>query len=372
MKKALIMTLALLCLPLLASAQSFTTTLSGSAEVPGPGDADGVGIAVVSIDGTMIDYTLLVQNIGTPTAAHIHTGAAGTSGDVVVNLNPSFNGGNATGTVSADPAVIDQILANPAGFYVNVHNAEFPNGAIRGQLGPAGSTALYVPIVGNVTGLNGTKFITDLRIINSGDEAVQANIELYPASGSGVSSPSASTVVTVAPGEQKVLNDVTGTTLGVPEKIGAMRIVANGDVRADVRILNDNRAINQGTAGFYIRGVDASAATTSGLVPLLSQASQADRDAKLGFRTNIGYFNPHSTSTGVTFEVHRSSDGQVLGSKTLTLGGLQQQQAAVFGLIDSLSGQAIEDFYITWTSSQPIMVYAAVVDNMTGDTQYIQ
>jgi hypothetical protein len=29
------------------------------------------------------------------------------------------------------------ILANPNGFYVNVHNAEFPDGAIRGQLSEA-------------------------------------------------------------------------------------------------------------------------------------------------------------------------------------------------------------------------------------------
>ena len=66
--------------------------------------------------------------------AHIHVGAAGTSGDVVVTLDAP-NRGFSANCARVDPMLAGEIADNPAGFYVNVHNDEFPAGAIRGQLG---------------------------------------------------------------------------------------------------------------------------------------------------------------------------------------------------------------------------------------------
>jgi hypothetical protein len=128
--------LFVLCLaPLPASAQSFSTVLSGANEFPGPGDSDGTGLAVVTINGTTVRYTIFAQGIGPVTAAHIHRGAAGIDGPPIVNFDPTFSGGGATGSVPGiTQSVINEIIANPAGYYVNVHTTEFPNGAIRGQL----------------------------------------------------------------------------------------------------------------------------------------------------------------------------------------------------------------------------------------------
>ena len=68
----------------------------------------------------------------TPTASHIHTGAAGVNGAVLVPFGAtSFERKGCTTTTNA---IIDGILANPSGYYVNVHNASYPGGAIRGQL----------------------------------------------------------------------------------------------------------------------------------------------------------------------------------------------------------------------------------------------
>lgn len=67
----------------------------------------------------------------TPTAAHIHVGAAGTAGAVFVALGTSFSRKGCTTTSKAN---IDVILANPKGYYVNVHNLAYPAGAVRGQL----------------------------------------------------------------------------------------------------------------------------------------------------------------------------------------------------------------------------------------------
>ena len=114
--------------------------LTGTEEVPGPGLADATGGAELTFEPGKVCYVMNVAMGEKPTAAHIHQGAKGASGDVVVNLGPTFELGeathDATGCANADQAVLDSILAGPAGFYVNVHTAEHPAGAVRGQLGP--------------------------------------------------------------------------------------------------------------------------------------------------------------------------------------------------------------------------------------------
>jgi len=109
--------------------------LTGAAEVPGPGDPDGSGRAEITIvDATdNVCFDLQVSGIAPATAAHIHRGAPGEAGPPVVTLEAPADG-DSKGCISAPGSLADEIEANPAAFYVNVHNAEFPNGAIRGQL----------------------------------------------------------------------------------------------------------------------------------------------------------------------------------------------------------------------------------------------
>ena len=112
------------------------------------GDPNGRGEAYVfGVDGdpTTLCYVLVVNGIEAATAAHIHEGAAGENGPVVANLAAPADGNAADcltegevgpGTTPKFPTgeTVAEILANPQGYYVNVHNAEYPGGAIRGQL----------------------------------------------------------------------------------------------------------------------------------------------------------------------------------------------------------------------------------------------
>jgi hypothetical protein len=113
-----------------------TVTMTGAAEAPNAGDPDGSGTATFTINAGQneICYTLTVAGIDPATAAHIHKAPAGSPGPVVVPLEaPSDGSSEACVTVARD--VIVAILADRAGYYVNVHNAEYPGGALRGQLG---------------------------------------------------------------------------------------------------------------------------------------------------------------------------------------------------------------------------------------------
>jgi hypothetical protein len=110
------------------------TTLSGAEEVP-PADPDGSGFASIwlNLGQGRVCWSISFENIEPPHAAHIHKAPAGSNGGIVVPLDP-----NADGCNSADRALIQDIIANPEEYYVNVHNAEFPGGAIRGQLSNPG------------------------------------------------------------------------------------------------------------------------------------------------------------------------------------------------------------------------------------------
>ncbi|TXH18322.1 MAG: CHRD domain-containing protein [Gammaproteobacteria bacterium] len=130
---ALVLAGAVVASPAVAHAAKLAATLTG-AEQTGGGDTDGSGAFAAEIDPDSGDlcYTLTVKNIAPATMAHIHKGAAGSDGDVVVTLNVTGTDGDECSAVQHELA--KEIVANPAGYYVNVHNADFPKGAIRGQL----------------------------------------------------------------------------------------------------------------------------------------------------------------------------------------------------------------------------------------------
>ena len=116
----------------------FKVPMTGAAEAPGPGDPDGRGTALIKIapEAGLVCWTLKVVNIKLPaTAAHIHIAPAGSPGPVVVPLSAPGADGKATGCASASKDLLKAIVANPAAYYVNVHNVDFPGGAVRGQLG---------------------------------------------------------------------------------------------------------------------------------------------------------------------------------------------------------------------------------------------
>ncbi|MGH9008787.1 MAG: CHRD domain-containing protein [Acidimicrobiia bacterium] len=120
---------------------TFVATLTPEANIP-PGPAGATGDATIEIDADagQVCQVISHENTGAPlTLAHIHEGDAGVNGPVVVDLQVLPSGQEACS--DANPAVLREIVANPGGFYVNLHTDDFPNGVLRGPLSPAAPVA---------------------------------------------------------------------------------------------------------------------------------------------------------------------------------------------------------------------------------------
>ena len=110
--------------------------LRGANETSG-GDPDGFGssgvVVHVGAERGRLCYFVTAARIAPATLAHIHEAPAGVDGPIVVHFEAPADGFSAD-CVTIEKALAQRIAHNPRGFYVNVHNAEFMGGAIRGQL----------------------------------------------------------------------------------------------------------------------------------------------------------------------------------------------------------------------------------------------
>lgn len=126
-------------------------TLTPGAEVPGPGDPnpDAGGVMVMTLNSGQeeICFKVSFSGLSAPVSnAHIHTGAEGVGGGVLVPLAtpawPAVMGGTVAQCVFAPRDVVKAIRKDPADYYVNIHTSLTgeapepgrPAGAIRGQI----------------------------------------------------------------------------------------------------------------------------------------------------------------------------------------------------------------------------------------------
>ncbi|HLL64123.1 MAG TPA: CHRD domain-containing protein [Micromonosporaceae bacterium] len=120
-----------------------TAQLDGMQELPGAGDPDGRAVGFVRLRAKeTVHYAFNWSAIAPPTAAHVHVGSVGQIGGAVVPLFAAPTGLPATltgvnGEVRVESAVYKAINRRPWEYYLNLHNAEFPAGAVRGQLARA-------------------------------------------------------------------------------------------------------------------------------------------------------------------------------------------------------------------------------------------
>lgn len=147
----------------------YSATLSGANEVPGPGDPDGAATARVTVNTATgaVCVSASTTAIDPITAMHVHEGAAGAAGPVRVDFAVT-SGTSVAKCVTASTAQAQAIVANPTGFYLNIHTATYPDGAVRGQLAAASDD------VGGLRMLGEPLRVYDSRVAASRLEADQS------------------------------------------------------------------------------------------------------------------------------------------------------------------------------------------------------
>ncbi len=117
----------------LAAPVKLVAVLTGAGETGG-GDPKAVGGFKVEMDPETNDfcYSLWADKGFKPSMAHVHSGAAGSDGPPLTTLD--ITGKASDACIAIDKAKLQPIADNPALFYVNIHSAAFPKGAMRGQL----------------------------------------------------------------------------------------------------------------------------------------------------------------------------------------------------------------------------------------------
>jgi len=131
-----------------AKPQTFSATLTGTHEVP-PVNSIGTGMAKFMVkDDSTIVFDVSLKGVPDVTGAHIHLGADGAAGaDVATLIQGADPGGKITGIITSRDlhgTTMSQLIAamKSGGAYVNVHTKTHPDGEVRGEIMPGGSSTV--------------------------------------------------------------------------------------------------------------------------------------------------------------------------------------------------------------------------------------
>jgi hypothetical protein len=345
----------------------------------GNGSASGIGTFVLALTPDTggatytLRYDLVTNGLGNSLVALEIGDNLGGSGPITVGTNMTGNNGRFSGTTQITASRAQALQSLPPGVRVIARTPESA-AACAAAGAPQPAHEIIIPVAGSVHGSGNTNFMTDLNLFNNTAQGVTGNtdvlIQFFPA-GSG--SPAAQFVAwaTLLPRGMAAYRDVSTSAFdGQINGIGALRLVTSNNIFANARIYNNQVAAGAGTFGQHVAGLPRSSALTDGTLVGLSNIVSVPPVGTPTSRTNIGFFNPSDTTSTAAFEL-LDGNGTVLGTRTLTLNPWQQLQLPLIGgLITGVNGDVVTST-VHFLSSNPIFVYASVVDNVSGDGSYV-
>jgi hypothetical protein len=226
---------------------------------------------------------------------------------------------------------------------------------------------VYLSISGKANG-----FFTDARIFNpSYDKDITVIARYLPAGGaaghpdnSGVAPKS----LTIAKRSMAIYDDAVQSMFGGGPALGAIRLTSDDDFVATQRIYADKITARQGgTLGQFVPGLDVTAARRKGV---LIQAKSGP-SALGNFRTNIGAVNPNAAAVTVTMKLFGKTNAPAGTTKSITLQPFGVIQPTEISGFFASQGADLSDAWLTYESTEPILVWCSVVDNGSEDPTFI-
>lgn len=220
--------------------------------------------------------------------------------------------------------------------------------------------------IGGTVGNGGVgSFRTDLRIFNPTSHDIQIQAYFLP-TGGGDNSGAQPKTITVRARQMAVYDDAI-TALFADPRLGGIRLTSSDDFIATQKIYS---VAATGTLGQFLGGIDSSTARKNGI--LLQLKANGSSGQQGTFRTNLGVLNPNGSAANTTWRLYDKNNALVGDAKALVV-----QPYAVIGpsemrgFFGAPAAADLSDAWIGYTSDQPIVAYASVVDNGTTDPTYI-
>ena len=223
---------------------------------------------------------------------------------------------------------------------------------------------VYLSIGGSVN-----NFRTDTRIFNpSFSKDIQIQATLLPI-GNVDNSARPSIPITVFKRQMVDYDDVV-SSLFTSSGLGAIRLSSSDDFVATQRIYATTSATAcqaAGTLGQFVPGLETSQAAKLGVLIQLKSSS--------AFRTNIGAVNPNSVAANVTWRLYDKNNALVGSVNTSVMPPTLQPYGVVvpnnITTIFNAPGADLSDAWVSFSSDQPLLAYASVIDNVTTDPTFI-
>jgi PKD repeat protein len=212
-------------------------------------------------------------------------------------------------------------------------------------------------------GAGGAEFRSDVRVFNPTSSPINYTPVLYDqVSGQTF----AAALQTIPARTQQSFDNIVGTLFGRTldnGSFGPIRFLTSGAIVVSSSVNNYNACGNGSVSGQWLPGLDASAAVKAGtLVQLASSV-----DLNTGYRTNVVFTNPGTQTATVSAKV-RKGDGSQLSSATLEpLGANGFVQIGNWGSFPGVAGIADTNLWVEFTSDQPVLAFASVINNASGD-----
>lgn len=238
-------------------------------------------------------------------------------------------------------------------------------GGLLTLAGPVVAESYVLPSSAFRSGANGAEYRTDVRILNQGTAAVTVSATFYDQV--------TSTTVMANPFQiearnqaalDNVLQSLFGRTLG-NGSYGPIRFDVTGPVLVSASVNNENACGSGAISGQWLPGIVTTEELKAGVIGQLAVSASTGS----GYRTNLVFMNPGSTAATATVTVRRGR-GTLLSTGTigpLAANGFSQValDSAVF---PGVAGSTDTNLWLEFTSDQPVLAYATVIHNVSGDS----